>query len=126
MLDKLPGPQQLYLSVDWVVCDQNEEEQNYPLEFINSLTPSGMPEHRLCLKVGSIIMLLRNLNIQRGLCNGTRLAMKEMHENLIIAETIATDRPSDVNLPFVLERRQFPLRLAYSMTIKQGSRSDIR
>ena len=35
---------------------------------------------------------LRNLDIQRGLCNGTRLTVKEMHENLIIAETIATDR----------------------------------
>ena len=30
------------------MCDN--EEQNYPLEFINSLTPSGMPEHRLFLQ----------------------------------------------------------------------------
>ena len=28
--------------------------------------------------------------------------------------------PSDINLPFVLERRQFPVRLAYSMTINKA------
>ena len=58
VLDRLQGEQCLYVSVDRVICDDEEEQQNYPLEFINSLTPSGMPEHRLFLKVGSIIMFL--------------------------------------------------------------------
>ena len=40
------------------MCDDNEEQQNYTLEFINSLTPLGMPEHQLLLKLGSVIMLL--------------------------------------------------------------------
>ena len=131
VLDKLPGAQRVYLSVDQVICDDSEEQQNYLIEFINSLTPSGMPEHRLCLKVGSIIMLLRNLDIQRGLCNGTRLTVKEMYDNLIVADTVAIDKqrvlilriklaPSDANLPFVLERRQLPVRLAYSTTINKA------
>ena len=37
-------------------------------------------------------MLLRNLDIQKGLCNGTRLTVKEMYENLIVADTIAIDK----------------------------------
>ena len=75
-------------------------------------------------------MLLRNLNVHNGLCNGTRLIVKELHDNLIVAETITTKQtvlipriklaPSDINLPFVLERRQFPVRLAYSMTINKA------
>ena len=131
VLERLPGDQHVYLSVDKVICDDNEEQQNYPLEFINSLTPSGMPEHRLCLKVGSVIMLLRNLDIQKGLCNGTRLIVKELFENIIVADTLTINKrhvlipriklaPSDVNLPFVLERRQFPVRLAYSMMINKA------
>ena len=62
-----------------------------------------------------------NLNV---LCNGTRLIVKELHENLIVAEIITIKQtvliariklaPSDVNLSFVLERRQFPVRLAYT------------
>ena len=130
VLDRLQGEKRLYLSVDRVMSDDEEEQQNYPFEFINSLTPSGMPEHRLFLKVGSIIMLLRNLNMHSGLCNGTRLIVKELHDNLIVAETITIKQtvlipriklaPSDINLPFVLERRQFPVRLAYSMTINKA------
>ena len=65
-------------------CDENgkyiygtqsttEEANNYPPEFLQSLTPSGMPPHRLILKPGAIVMLLRNLNIKKGFCNGTRL-----------------------------------------------------
>ena len=130
VLDRLQGEQRLYLSVDRVMCDDEEEQQNYPLEFINSLTPSGMPEHRLFLKVGSIIILLRNLNVHSGLCNGTRLVVKELHDNLIVAETITIKQtvlipriklaPSNINLPFVSERLQFPVRLAYSMTINKA------
>ena len=129
VLDRLPGEQHIYLSVDQAICDNRGATKLSPREFINSLTPSGMPEHRLCLKVGSIIVLLRNLDIQGGICNGTRLTIKLLYENIIVAETIFVNKktilipriklaPSDANLLFVFQRRQFPVRLAYSMTIK--------
>ena len=73
VLKKLPGDTQTYLSTDKAVCDEPSEAANYPIEFLNSLTPSGMPPHRLILKPNSIVILLRNLDVQRGLCNGTRL-----------------------------------------------------
>ena len=90
-----------------------------------------MPEHRSFLKVGSIIMLLRNLNIQSELCNGGRLIVKELHENIIVSKTITIHKhsvlipriklaPPDINLPFILECHQFPVRLAYSMTIDKA------
>ena len=63
-------------------------------------------------------------------CNETRLIIKELHENIIVAEKITINKQnviiprikpasSDINLPFILEQCQFPVRLAYSMTINE-------
>ncbi|XP_068625392.1 ATP-dependent DNA helicase pif1-like [Battus philenor] len=51
------------------------EATNYPIEFLNSLDVPGLPPHNLRLKVGSVVIMLRNIN-QPKLCNGTRLVEK--------------------------------------------------
>jgi hypothetical protein len=130
---KVAGQVKLYVSADRAICDNEEEGDNYPIEFLNSLTPSGMPPHRLLLKYGAIVMLLRNLDIIRGLCNGTRLIVHRLHEHVIDAEIITGAckgnrvlipriklAPSDTSLPFTLQRIQFPLRLSYCMTVNKS------
>jgi hypothetical protein len=64
----------LYKSID-TVCDVTEAV-NYPTEFLNLLDLPSMPPHNLQLKVGSPVILLRNLN-PPWLCNGTRLVIKK-------------------------------------------------
>lgn len=44
--------------------------QEIPPETLDSYDPSELPPHELNLKVGSIIILLRNLDVKRSLCNG--------------------------------------------------------
>ncbi len=136
ILQKLPGKERVYTSIDKAITDHDDEEQNYPLEFLHSLTPSGMPQHILRLKKGAIIMLLRNLDLKQNLCNGTRLVVKKMHSNTIEATVICSGKrvlipriklcPSDANLPFKLQRLQFPVRKAWAMTIdkSQGQEFD--
>ncbi|XP_014772179.1 uncharacterized protein LOC106870568 [Octopus bimaculoides] len=51
ILSRFPTETKTYLSTDSVTSDNEEEAQNYPIEFINSLTPSGMPPHRFNLEV---------------------------------------------------------------------------
>ena len=40
------------------MSDEPEAAAVYTTEFVNSLTPSGMPQHRLELNVGAIKMLI--------------------------------------------------------------------
>ena len=92
-----------------------------------------MPRHKLNLKVGSVVMLLRNLSLRDGLCNGTRLKVCNLQDNIIDAEILTgffagqrtlipriTFCPNDTNLPFQLKRVQFPLRLSYAVTINKS------
>ena len=133
ILLRLPGDIRTYYSADDVQTDDEDERALYPVEFLNSLTPSGMPPHCLNLKIGAVVMLLRNIDLKSGLCNGTRLRVVELGNNIVRAEVITGAAegtlvlipriqlcPSDTGMPFILRRRQFPLRLAYSMTINKA------
>ncbi|KAK1389885.1 ATP-dependent DNA helicase [Heracleum sosnowskyi] len=73
VLQMLPGDFKEYKSCDSVCKGSSHSEVDevlYPPEFLNSLKFSGMPNHDIKVKVGAPIMLLRNLNAKKGLCNG--------------------------------------------------------
>ena len=119
-----------YFSADSVASDGDANV--YPAEYLNSLTPSGMPPHRLFLKVGAPIILLRNLNATQGLANGTRLVVHGMFPHVLDAQIVSGPRagqrtyiprftmtPSDSGLPFELKRTQFPIRVAFAMIINK-------
>jgi ATP-dependent DNA helicase PIF1 len=124
----MPVAARSFYSIDKIMDE--EEATSYPVEFLNSLNTSGLPQHKLTLKVGSPIMLLRNLDPPK-LCNGTRLVVKTLN-TYVIEATILTGAfkgenvflpripliPSD--LPFRFKRLQFPIRLAFAMTINKS------
>ncbi|GJW17068.1 DNA helicase [Tanacetum coccineum] len=128
--------QHVHLSFDEAVPhgnDGGETELLYPAEYLNSLNFSGFPPHRLELKVGAPIILLRNLNISGGLCNGTRLIVTQLLSKVIEARIITGTRTSkkvfllriplinrDLQLPFIFKRKQFPVKLCYAMTINKS------
>ena len=133
VLDLIQGESTLYTSVDSIAYDNIESEANYPVEFLNSQTPSGMPPHVLKLKRGAIIMLLRNLNPRKGLLNGTRLIIISLNDLYIHGKIISGSKkgeeafipridltPSDTSLPFKMTRRQFPVLTAFTMTINKS------
>ncbi|XP_059169815.1 uncharacterized protein LOC131951424 [Physella acuta] len=125
---RIPGEETTYKSIDTAI--NQDEAVSYPTEFLNSLDLPGMPPHILSLKLGAPIILLRNINPPR-LCNGTRLSVKKMMHNIIKA-TILTGKfkgehvllpripmiPTD--MPFDFKRLQFPVRLAFAMTINKA------
>jgi len=70
ILSKFDAQSQMYYSVDTVL--EKEDAVHFPTEFLNSLTPSGVPPHTMILKIGASIILIRNLS-PPTLCNGTTI-----------------------------------------------------
>ncbi|CAN1778546.1 ATP-dependent DNA helicase PIF1 [Linum perenne] len=136
VLAQVPGPTKNYYSADTLSSDSkrmHELETLYPTEFLNSLSFNGIPEHVVTLKVFTPIMLLRNLNPSIGLCNGTRIMTTFLGDYVIKGviiggsfegSTVAIPRVilniNDSRWPFILKRRQFPIRLCYGMTINKS------
>jgi hypothetical protein len=102
-------------------------------KFLNTITLAGMPPHCLALKVGVPVILLRNLDAASGLCNGTRLIIWRLAWRLIIAQIIGGAHAGNIDniprittttnrskWPFTLQRCQFPLQLAFAMTINKA------
>lgn len=102
-----------------------------PIEFINSLNPNGLPPYRLILKIGAIVVLLRNLD--ENLYNGTRLQIVKLMKYCIYVKIITGKKigtivciprmqftPTNEELPFTMVRRQFPLKLGFAMTINKA------
>ena len=63
---------------------------NYPIEALNNIR-EGLPPHKLKLKINSIVMLIRNLSITNGSCNGTRLKITKLFKYNIEAEIITAN-----------------------------------
>ncbi|GJS87280.1 hypothetical protein Tco_0769916 [Tanacetum coccineum] len=136
MLAKLPGREKICYSSDSVSdvdIDFNFNESLYSTEFLNTIKMSGIPHHKLVLKIGAPVMCLRNIDQRGGLCNGTRLQVLRMSKNNIEAKIISGGKvgtviaiprmnisPSDKKMPFQLNRRQFPVSLCFAMTINKS------
>ncbi|XP_075515449.1 uncharacterized protein LOC142550096 [Primulina tabacum] len=118
-----------YASFDEAIDDT---QNFYPQEFLNTLTPNGMPHHSLVLKKTCTIMLLRNLDPSEGMCNGTRMVCKEFEDNVIHAvitvghhagkhvfiPRIPLSPAENEGYPFQLRRKQFPIRLCLRHKVK--------
>ncbi|KAJ9539421.1 hypothetical protein OSB04_032154 [Centaurea solstitialis] len=85
LMKRFCGEEKVYYSFDEAQDDTNNF---YPIEFLNSLTDSSLPPHRLRLKLGWPIILLRNINPTSGLCNGTRLICRGFQQNAIDVEIV--------------------------------------
>ena len=124
-----------YFSFDSFEISDTQSDKNdtlYAVEYLNSLEFSGLPLHKLTLKVGAPVMLLRNINQKKGLCNGTRMILTHIGDRVLKAEIITGSHigkevliprivllQDETKLPFTLHRRQFPIRLCYTMTINK-------
>jgi ATP-dependent exoDNAse (exonuclease V) alpha subunit len=84
-------------------------------------------------------MILRNLDPSNGLCNGTRAIIMRMSQRVLQVRLLTGDfaghemliprtslTSTDEDFPFTLNRRQFPVCLAFAMTINKSQGQSMR
>lgn len=142
MCSRLFGEAVEYLSSD-SICQASQDNDSFDAlhstEFLNTITSSGLPPHKMLLKVGCPIMLLRNIDQANGLCNGTRLIVTQLGNTVIEAVTLNGSHPnqrvliprmdmnpSNSSMPFKMKRRQFPISLSFAMTINKSQGQSLR
>jgi hypothetical protein len=137
MLARLPGDEVELTAINQF-CDDGGGLDNIGEEILNGSEAPGIAPHKLRLKPYAVLMLMRNLAPSRGLSNGTRLLLLEIVENrlrcviltgkathigsivLIPRIWFVNDPPNAAGIPAKWRRRQFPVRLAWSMSINKS------
>jgi hypothetical protein len=149
VLDKYIGGEAFHLqashelSEDSAGNEDNVARVHATLEYMQRMSESGVPPNIVSVKTGCVVLLTRNLLATQGLVNGTKLmVMSEAPEEggdahyILHCRTIprGNEIAQDVWLPKIafemttpgglkVTRRQFPIRLAYSMTCNKVSSS---
>ncbi|GBM58424.1 hypothetical protein AVEN_63782-1 [Araneus ventricosus] len=91
VLKCMPGNEVIYESIDNIVSNDPQDQLAYTEEFLNSLTPTGMPPHKLRLKPGAIIMLLRNLAPSKDYVNADEDAITVSEEAEPFDKEVSTE-----------------------------------
>ena len=132
----LPGESTTFYSIDQATYKGVDKSDTniylqYPPETLNKIR-EGLPPHELKLKKNAQIILLRNLS--GGLCNGARLIIQKLYkynikariltgENIgstVFIPWITTDTSDNSSFPFILYRKQFPVKLAFAISINKS------
>ncbi|XP_058789055.1 ATP-dependent DNA helicase PIF1-like [Phymastichus coffea] len=126
--------ERIYTGIDTTEnCDNGELEEVLLPEYLNSLNPPNFPPHKLRLRQFCMVILVRNISISEGLCNGTRLQILDFSNHLLKCKILTGDNKRnniiylnritlycENQYPFTFKRRQFPIILAFAITINKA------
>ena len=131
--DKLPGNLTCMPASDsYVDC---RDPDDFPPEYIESLDMKGAPPWLLKFKLGAKYMCIRNLDLKRGIVNGTLLKLLSIGRHTaqfqiltgkasgsvdIFTRAVFTITPEASGLPFTVIRTQFPIIPAYCLSVHKA------
>ncbi|KAA6414827.1 MAG: hypothetical protein FRX48_01577 [Lasallia pustulata] len=131
--EQMTGQIKFKMSVNALV-EQAARDVTGP-EILNGIENASLPPHTLSLKIGCPVMCLWNLDPVNGLCNGTCLQVNYIGNHSLRGRIIGGKHQGKVHLlpqiplqspdndarcPYFFKRTQFPVWLAYAMTINKS------
>ena len=137
---RFPGGDEVHLLSSDALSGEDANLNNVPVEILNAETGAGLPPHDLKLKVGMPLMLLRNLDPAKGMCNGSKFILKRVVSRDLLECEMRDQRggvslvwvprikltPKDDLHPYQWTRTQFPVRPAFAMTVSKSQGQTIR
>jgi hypothetical protein len=103
IVSSVPEDDKQYLSCDSILKGQHAHDSYdllYPVKFLNSFNGNNFLCHKIALKRGVPVMLLRNLNQGEGLCNGIRLVITVLGDMVIEGQIMTgTHKGKSVLIP---------------------------
>ena len=119
-------------SADSILTSELSREDNpmlnYPIEHLSEINCSGMPLAKLEIKIGCPIVVLKNLDAAHGCCNGSREILTRCSNRVLEVELITgshvgqkvfiprtNNMPTEDQIAFKFNRRQFPIRVCFAM-----------
>ncbi|KAJ8457646.1 hypothetical protein ONZ45_g18233 [Pleurotus djamor] len=141
VLNLMVGEARTYYSADEVIHEPGADSNHTPLtsEYLRSINVPSLPPGELTIKVGCPLILLRNLAPWLGLCNGTRMIVTRMSDRVLEVRLLGGDHDGEIafiprvsliptataDFAFRFRRRQFPVRLAFALTINKAQGQSI-
>ena len=133
MVKQLHG--ELYILKSFDQCIEEVHQAMYDADFLNKIPVAGVPPSILHLKVNAVIILIRNLNVKAGHCNGTRYIVEYISQRLIKAKKLYANNndenatvfipripmeSKESDFPVIFTRLQFPIIVGYYMTYNRA------
>ena len=109
-------------------------------EFLRAMKSSSLPPGELRIKIGCPLILMRNLSPSNGLCNGSCMVVIRMSKWVLQVQLIGGDHDGQLvlipcisliptstpNFAFKIWWWQFPVRLAFAITINWAQGQSVK
>ena len=141
ILNKFPGHESTFYSAESIQSEPGVyTDSDIPVEYLRLIEASGLLPGELHVKLGCPLIVLRNIAPGQGLCNGTRVILLHASGRVLKVQIVGGQHDGEIcfipritlipssqpGLSFHLRRRQFPVRLAFALTINKAQGQSVR
>ena len=132
--EQMPGVEHRFEAVNNVnIGEDAAAAEPFAVEYLQSISLASIPPSSLRLKIGALLILIRNLSPREGSCNGTTMRVVGIRRTCLQVAILGGKfdglirllprikvTTTDEDLAFILERTQFPVRLCFAMTVNKS------